>query len=192
MKLSKASDGTIIETTPSGLPRVWMVTGCCGSGKSWVCEQLSAMGWGYVSFDKLPHHAHLDALVRATALSQGRVVFDPGFKVTTLIRAHLSFISYKLVVIQESIDVIRSRILARGGRFNEDSIVKRMKRHSAHAKLAVFTDTSTEVLKFLVNCPESECAPRVLGQPGCHAHPHNEHTPLAPRGSTSRRNATHT
>jgi ribose 1,5-bisphosphokinase PhnN len=56
----------------------------------------------------------------------------------------------ELVVIQETEDVIRSRLMSRGETFTK-SIEKGMERMKNLAKRAVFTGTSSEVLEFLTN-----------------------------------------
>lgn len=125
---------------------VYLVTGASGSGKSWVCSQLTD------KFDYVEHDATKRDAVRAAILSSHRshVMYDPTVGVSTFIKRNSDVFDIKLVVIKELEEVIRARIQGRGGVFTPH-ILKRMSRMSSLSSNAAFAGTSDEVLNFLKN-----------------------------------------
>jgi 5-methylcytosine-specific restriction endonuclease McrA len=124
--------------------RVIVVAGVSGSGKSWVCSQLPL---SYVNHDLVKKDNIRDYIYN---LDSDIVLYDPSSHIPSFIKRNMDIFDIELVVIQETEDVIRSRLMSRGETFTK-SIEKGMERMKNLAKRAVFTGTSSEVLEFLTN-----------------------------------------
>jgi hypothetical protein len=122
---------------------LYVVAGVSGSGKSWVCSQLHNVR--YVSYDKVDKFNIRSILWN---LSEPVIVYDPTMHVSSFIRRNSDIFDIKLLVILEDENTVRTRLVSRGGVFN-DSIKRRMKRIKNLAKGALFSGTSSEVLNFL-------------------------------------------
>ena len=129
---------------PEPFKDIYMVCGVSGSGKSWICNQLTDM-YAYISFDGVAKSKHLEAL-RGT---KGPILYDPNIKISTFIRRHSSEFNIIPIFIIEEESIIESRLKIRGGKLTK-STPKRMKVIIArNKKYGVFSGTSDEVLKYL-------------------------------------------
>ena len=123
---------------------IYLVCGVPGSGKSWVCEQLSNK-YIYVSYDHVPKKQHIDMMYEA----KGPVIHDLPVKVSTFIKRYSCDFNIVPVFIIESEKTIRSRLKKRGGKFTKH-IRKRMETMERRAaQYGVFVGTSDEVLRYL-------------------------------------------
>ena len=125
-------------------PVMYVVAGAPGAGKSWVCNNFDKTA--YVSYDKTPKEDQRFELM-SRALNNP-VIFDPCVGVSTCIKEYEDVFDVRLLVICEDVDIIKSRLLNRGGKIT-DSILARIKRMESLAKLATFSGTSQQVLEYL-------------------------------------------
>lgn len=124
---------------------IYVVTGAPGSGKSWVCDNL-ANQYSYISYDDFPKESHLQLIFSDN--SNKPILYDPWRKATSFVKRYSGSLDIKLVVIVESLDVVKERILSRGGTVNENT-EKYVKRAVNIACGAHFSGTSYEVLEYL-------------------------------------------
>jgi hypothetical protein len=124
---------------------VYVVTGAPGSGKSWVCSQLTE-DFFYISYDKFPKESHM--LMMSEYKGNNPILYDPWRKATTFCKRFASSLDIKLVVITETEAVVKERIECRGGTFDDKS-KRYVKRAFNIADSAVFSGTSQEVLNYL-------------------------------------------
>jgi len=128
-------------------PTIFMVIGCSGSGKSWVCNQLKDL-FTYISYDSTRKKNHISGLL---AYSDKPKLYDPPIKISTFFKRNSSRFNIRCVAILESDDVVKSRIEKRGGEWT-DHISKRNKTMRKRAeKYAEFSGTSEQVLDYLKN-----------------------------------------
>ncbi len=124
--------------------KVYMICGVSGSGKSWVCNQLSEL-IEYVSFDGNSNKYHVD-LIRSI---KGNVLYDPTINISTFIRRNSHEFDIRPIFIIENEDVIRKRIEKRNGKW-KNSMLNRMNAiNSRSNKYGEFSGTSSEVLQYL-------------------------------------------
>lgn len=137
--------------------RIFMVIGCPGSGKSWVCEQLRDR------FDYVPHDdyamgvkstlLYVEAIIAMHRDARKPLLIETPFSVSQ-IKEPLEAKGFHItpVFIQEHPDVIRDRYRARG---SGDLPAGHLSRQKTYAKRATewqsFQGTSNEVLDFLKN-----------------------------------------
>ena len=128
-------------------PTIYLLIGAPASGKSWVASQLTDL-YSYVSYDSNPKKLHLDLLRQK---HDKPILFDPTFKISTIIRRHSDEFNFVIIAIQESESVLRDRMSARGGEWT-DTILKRnaeiAKRYQKYGNGGLI-GTSTEALEFL-------------------------------------------
>ena len=82
-------------------------------------------------------------------------LYDPTFKISTIIKRHSHEFNFVLVAIYETEDILRSRMASRNGTWT-DTILKRnevsRKRYNKYGRDADgFIGTSSEALEFLKN-----------------------------------------
>ena len=126
---------------------VYMLIGAPASGKSWVANQLLDQ-YDYVSYDKNRKKDHLQLLANPSDKDK---LYDPTFKISTMIRRHSDEFNFIIVCIHESEDVLRDRIASRNGQWT-DTILKRneqvRKRYEKYGNGGII-GTSNEVLEYL-------------------------------------------
>lgn len=129
------------------LPTVYLLIGAPAAGKSWVANQLTDK-FDYVSYDGNRKKTHLDLL---RVPSTKPKLYDPTFKISTVIRRHSDEFNFVIVAIQEDEQTLRQRMSSRGGKWT-DTIMKRneqvRKRYEKYGN-GGFIGTSTEVLDYL-------------------------------------------
>lgn len=137
---------------PKPFPDIYMLIGAPASGKSWVCNQILDQ-FEYISYDKNIKKNHLKLL---RALSKKPKLYDPTFKISTIIRRHSDEFNFHIICIKETEDVLKERIANRGGKMT-DTIMKRNKqvekRYIKYGSTKSFIGTSTEVLEYLKKLP---------------------------------------
>ena len=136
-----------VEEKSTKKPIVYMVCGLSGSGKSWVCSQLTELTH-YVSFDEVNKNEHVRLLIEAGKIGKTSL-YDPTIGVSSFIKHNSDKFDLRPIFIVESKDIIKARLIARGGKWREgmDSRLKSMDRRTI--KYGVFHGTSQEVLNYL-------------------------------------------
>jgi len=127
--------------------KLYIVCGPCGSGKSWVCNQISD-NLKYISYDSVPKEEHYYEFVEAAKAGMD-IIYDPLRKPTTIMNRYKDEFDIKLCVIDEDLNTIVSRIKNRNGKPNIQNIKKALNKVPRWKKHASFTGTSSEVLKYL-------------------------------------------
>jgi group I intron endonuclease len=128
-------------------PIVYMVCGLSGSGKSWVCNQLSNM-CNYVSFDNTSKDKHIELLIEAGKAGKTSL-YDPTIGVSSFIKHNSDKFDIRPTFIIELKNIISARLEARGGMWREgmDNRLKSMDKRTI--RYGVFHGTSQEVLDYL-------------------------------------------
>jgi hypothetical protein len=130
-------------------PTVYLLVGAPSAGKSWIANQLLDK-YHYVSYDGQRKKNHLDLL---RTPSDKPKLYDPTFKISTIIRRHSEEFNFVLVGIYETEEVLKSRMLSRGGEWT-DTIMKRnevSKKRFEKYGTGGFLGTSQECFEFLKN-----------------------------------------
>jgi len=126
-----------------------IVCGPSGSGKSWVCNQLSDK-YLYVSFDKVPKEQHLFKIMQLARQNPDKpVLYDPFRKSSTIFSRYSQVWPCELIAIDETLETICDRISSRGGTPDVEEVAKAIKRHRSNISKAHFSGTSAEVLAYL-------------------------------------------
>ena len=123
---------------------ILLVVGAPGSGKSWVCNQLSDRVF-YYEYDKSDRKNIRSKLWN---IDQPQIVCDLYSHISTFITRNSDIFNVLLYVIDEEEETIKSRLEKRNGTFT-DSAKKRVKRMRTLSKRALFSGTSTQVLERL-------------------------------------------
>lgn len=133
---------------------VYMLIGAPSAGKSWVANQLLDK-FDYISYDGNRKKDHLDLLRKD---SNKPKLYDPTFKISTMIRRHSDEFNFIVVAIEESEDVLRSRIELRQGKWT-DTILNRnkqvRKRYEKYGN-GGYIGNSSEVLQYLLSLNVNE------------------------------------
>lgn len=133
-------------TQPSK-PIVYFLCGASGSGKSWVANQLLDK-YEYISYDG---NSKKDHIILLSTLSPKPKLYDPTFKISTLIKRHSDIFDIKPVFIYEDLEILKQRLLSRGGEVTSTLEKRNDTMKKRHAKYGGFIGTSAEVLEFLKN-----------------------------------------
>lgn len=137
-------------------PKVYVVAGLNGVGKSWVCNQLDASKVAHIDYDSMHRSEHLNSIIAVSALNKP-IVYDNPFDARTFIKNNKDKFNITLVVIDESDETLIQRLLSRGS--PHKTIVKVLRRKGKIERLkkrADFIGTSTEVLGYLNEKIESK------------------------------------
>lgn len=135
------------------LQPVYLVVGCPGSGKSWVCDQLKDL------FTYVHHDLHIGMageiytfhLNRAANRSPRPILAEAPFSISAM-KGPLESVGIRVipVFIQEDPDVIKRRHRKREGRSIPVGHLTRQKTYALRAKQwKAFIGTSEEVLEHL-------------------------------------------
>lgn len=129
--------------------RLYILGGQSGSGKSTICNKLQHK-FNIVDFDKV-NMKELDKIVRNSWHLEKPLLVQTPVKISTLINRYSDQYDVKCILIVENIDIIKSRIIGRGGsKFS--SLKSRHKRMLSLAKnYATFADTADKVYEYLIN-----------------------------------------
>ena len=125
----------------SNKPLITIVTGAPGAGKSWVASRLDSNKWNIIDSDTTPKK---QLLTKCTSSLPTVLFLTIG--ISTFMKND-SF-HYDLIVIDESINILKSRIITRGGKITS-TIEKRYKRMQSLKHRAKFSGSSQEVLNYL-------------------------------------------
>lgn len=134
-----------------GMKKIYMVVGCPGSGKSWVCNQLRDR-FEYVPHDDYLNNAkHIEATVRAAKTATKPLLIETPFSVSQ-IRDPLEKLGFEVVpvYIQERPDVLQKRYRDREGKDIPQGHLTRQVTYAARARAqGAFAGSSTEILQRL-------------------------------------------
>jgi len=133
-----------IETYRKTKQDLFLIAGCPGSGKSWVCDQLTSK-FHYISYDGVNKNYHVYELLKNNSK---QLLHDPTIKVSTFIKTYGHLFNIRLIVIVEDENIINQRMIARGGKIT-DTIKRRIKRMLSLSEDCEFSGTSLEVLEYL-------------------------------------------
>jgi len=129
-------------------PKLIVIIGVSGSGKSWISNQLPVDKFHYVSYDKNKKKSPIEKLLK---IEQGKIaVYDPTVNITGFLKQAEQQFDIELIAITGDFLTIKQQILNRGGRITK-SLYSRWRRILALSKKAKFTGSSSEVLKYLKN-----------------------------------------
>jgi guanylate kinase len=126
-------------------PKLYMLAACSGSGKSWVCKQLTDL-YDYVSYDDNRKKDHLDLLLLPSAKPK---LYDPPIKISTFFKRHSDKFEIHAVFILEEDEVVKQRIAMRGGEWTEHISKRNATMRKRFEKYGEFAGTSQEVLDYL-------------------------------------------
>lgn len=132
---------------------VYLIVGCPGSGKSWICNQLAEQ-FSYVAHDDFigkGNNKYPEAIIRAARTSPRPVLCETPFSVSQLLEP-LTKAGCRVVpvFIIEKFAVIAKRYLDREGRTIPLGHLNRQNTYRARAmELKAFMGTSSEVLLHL-------------------------------------------
>lgn len=128
----------------SRTPEVILLAGCFGSGKSTISSLVSDK---FTVLDKDLKHDIYDV---ARCSLDRPVIYQSAMGVVKDFKTLSQFFKVTLVVIQEPISVVESRIILRGGTFKESTVSNRIKRMlSISNKYGSFTGSADDCLEFL-------------------------------------------
>lgn len=121
--------------------RLIIIGGVAGSGKSWICDQLSIPVISYDSNKKnlLPKLWNIDSDIIVCDLHNG---------ISTFIKRYSHLFNIDLYIIDESEEIIKARLESRGGAFTKH-IKNRIQRMKALSKIAKLSGSSEEILREL-------------------------------------------
>lgn len=127
-----------------------MLCGAPAAGKSWVVNKLQEMlkdKFIYISYDSIVKRKHMDLLIEPTNLPK---VYDPTFKISTIIRRHSDVLDIHPVFIHEELSILEQRMISRGGTLTETIGKRNGEILKRHMKYGGFLGTSQEVLDHLL------------------------------------------
>ena len=125
-----------------------LITGPSGSGKSWVCKHLKDVY--HVDFDRVVRSVEkLKDVFDNVQAQKLPVVADLTKLVSTMMNRNPQF-EWKLYVVDETLDVIKDRLVSRGGNYNEKAIITRKKRlGNILTRVGGVTGTAVEILNHI-------------------------------------------
>lgn len=135
------------------MKKIYMVVGCPGSGKSWVCDQLKEM-FDYVHHDLyigMAGDTYVNEIIKKAGLAKKPLLIEAPFSVSK-IKEPLESLGFKItpVFIQEDHQVISNRYKARE---NKDIPKGHLTRQNTYLSRAdewkAFKGTSNQVLEHL-------------------------------------------
>ena len=129
------------------LPTIILLIGAPSAGKSWIASQIQDK-YEYISYDGNSKKDHLELLRAPSELPK---VYDPTFKIGTLVRRHSNEFNFTIVCIYETEDILKERMASRNGKFTT-TIMKRneqVKKRFLKYSIGGFIGTSQECLDFL-------------------------------------------
>ncbi|UGY15143.1 ATP-binding protein [Bradyrhizobium septentrionale] len=131
----------------------FLVVGCPGSGKSWVCGQLAGL-YHYVPHDQFkaaPGASYTAEICRQSHTAKRPLLIETPFSMSQIV-APLEHVGFHVtpVFIQEHPEVIRQRYWAREGRELPAGHLTRQRTYQERATaMGHFQGTSSQVLEYL-------------------------------------------
>lgn len=145
-KKSGGYSWTLLTPMTAAKPKLYLVCGVSGSGKSWVCNQLKDK-YEYLSSDSSPKKGHVEKL-KEMAKTSKPLLYDLSVSISTFIKNNAAEFDIYPIFIKETREVILARLAERGtGMALSDSRLKAI--DSRTVKYGKFSGTTVEVLKYL-------------------------------------------
>jgi 5-methylcytosine-specific restriction endonuclease McrA len=137
----------VVKKRKESLRTVYLLCGANGAGKSWVSSQLDDK-FHKLNYDTLPKDMIQTFLEDAPG--DKPILFELPFKIVNFMNSYGFQFNIKPIFIVESDDVIKVRIVGRGGEFT-NNVRKRAKRirEKYVKKYTCFSGTSQECLDYL-------------------------------------------
>lgn len=127
-------------------PKLLILIGCSGSGKTWVSNQLTGL-FNVVHYDTTPKAQLLSTLLSQTP--QRPSLLDLPIKISTFIRRHSDEFDIRVVAIRGDFLKTKQQIISRGGKITK-TLYRRWKVIGKRAvTYAEFVGDSDEVLRYL-------------------------------------------
>jgi hypothetical protein len=136
-------DGVVWEEFGQNM-RVIVVTGAPGSGKTWLMRQLTG---AYLIETDAVGRSQLHKALAIASQQPLPIVMDVTVRALTL-RRQFNRVEFKMAVITEALNVVRDRIVARGGEFTP-TVARRVRRAFRLARQADFSGTAADVLAWV-------------------------------------------
>lgn len=127
---------------------VYLLIGAPAAGKSWVAKQLIDQ-FTYISYDENSKKEHLTLLLSAPV--DKPIIYDPTFKISTLIRCSSNEFNIRLIAIQEEETTLKARVMQRGGSWTGTIMKRNVEIKKRYEKYGAdgFCGTSSECLEYL-------------------------------------------
>lgn len=130
--------------------KFFMLAGQFGVGKTTLCTKLTEK-FNIVSYDSL-NIKELDSLIANNYYQDKPILIDIPTNISTVFNRYSKAYDIHLVLLLEDVDVVKTRILSRNGKVNEQNILKRHKRMLyIRDNYATFSGTYDDVLNYLHN-----------------------------------------
>lgn len=135
-----------------GMTQIYMVIGCPGSGKSWVCAQLTKQ-YQYVRHDSFIGGDYVAEIAQQAKTATKPLLIETPFSISQ-VKDPLEKLDFRVtpVFIQEKPDVLQRRYREREGK---DIPAGHLSRQATYAERAAawqsYRGTSNEVLAYLQN-----------------------------------------
>jgi hypothetical protein len=127
-------------------PKLFIVFGCSGSGKTWLTNQLTEK-FHVVHYDLTPKSKLLEVL--HSQPTDKPILLDLPIKISTFIKHHSSEFDIRCVAVMGDFLQVKTQILQRGGKIT-CTLYRRWKQIQKRAdKYAEFTGDSQQVLDYL-------------------------------------------
>lgn len=141
------------------MKKIYMVVGCPGSGKSWVCDKLTNQ-FTYVKHDAFigKDDNYVNEIVKAAANAKNNVLIESPFSMSQIIEP-LKAMNFQItpVFIQEDHSVISDRYRARDNKEIPKGHLTRQNTYLQRAEESgAFQGTSEQVLNHLENIAKQE------------------------------------
>lgn len=130
------------------LPIMYIICGPSGSGKSWVCDRLIDVN--YISYDETPKEKHY-FYMKELAKNGKPIIYDPYRRAAKFKKQYSDEFNTRLIVINESADVVYSRLQQRGSKtsLREIQLYVDKYKEPRYINSAEFIGTTDQVLTYL-------------------------------------------
>ena len=133
-----------------GMKKIFLVVGCPGSGKSWVCNQV-AKQYHYVRHDDYIERNYVSEIVKQSKTATKPLLIETPFSVSQ-IKEPLEKQGFEVVplYIQERPEAIKQRYREREGRDIPEGHLTRQQTYAQRAATqGAFAGSSTDILQRL-------------------------------------------
>lgn len=128
-------------------PMLYLIAGVSGSGKSWVCNQLSKQ-FNYISYDAVPKKQHLTLLLNPKNHNKP-LLYDLSIKTSTFIKRHSKEFDIHFITIMGDFLQVKQQLKNRGGKITKGLYRRWIIMKNRTDQYAEFTGSASEVLSYL-------------------------------------------
>jgi hypothetical protein len=130
------------------LPIMYIVCGPSGSGKSWVCDRLVDVN--YIPYDEIPKEKHY-FYMKEFATNGKPIIYDPYRRAAKFKKQYSDEFDTRLIVIDESADVIYNRLQQRGSKTSLEEVQLYVNKYKEprYVNNAEFIGTADQVLIYI-------------------------------------------